>query len=150
MSFADAVELREHLAQVLQPYLGEWEDGSPRVHIKPPEPTLKGLPKVASAEEPIAATTQSEVECIIRRVPAGRPQQMSAGQRFRETVYLVRFVNYADDTKLTNLLDAFHADSRIQLDRETVVIDADTQSYEQASAYVRVNEVFNQVVYTPA
>lgn len=143
MSFADAVELRSHLAQVLQPYLGEWEDGSPRIHIKPPEPTL-------SAKAKADTTTQSEVECIIRRTPGGRPQQMSAGQRFRETVYLVRFVNYADDTKLTNLLNVFHADSRIQLDRETVFIDTDTQTYEQASTYVRVNEVFNQVVYIPA
>ena len=143
MSFTDAVELRQHLAQVLQPYLGEWEDGSPRIHIKPPEPTLSGK---AKAE----ATTDSEVECIIRRAPSGRPQQMSAGQRFRETVYLVRFVNYADDTKLTNLLDAFHTDSRIQLGRETVLIDAGTQTYEQANAYVRVNEVFNQVVYVSA
>lgn len=143
MSFKDAIELRNHLAQVLQPYLGEWEDGSPRIHIVPPTPKLQGKAKADTA-------SQSEVECIIRRAPSGRPQHMSGGQRFRETIYLIRFVNYLDDTKLTNLLAAFYADSHILLARESVIIDADAETYEQTNAYVRVNEVFNQVVYQSA
>lgn len=142
MPFADALELRSHLANVLQPYLGEWVDGSPRIHVKPPIPKLK-------ARTSLEATTQSEVECIINRHAGGRPQHLSGGQRYQESVYLVRFTNFLDDTKLVNLANVFNRDSQILLARGSVYLDPTDDTYEQLTAYVRVNEVFNSVVYTP-
>ena len=142
-NFADAVELSEYLANILQPHLGEWEDGSPRIHIVPPEPELQGRVQADTA-------SQSELECIITRVAEGEPRSMSAGQKYREPVYQIELVNYLDNTKLSHAMNVIDADARIISARPRTYLPANTQTYEQCRYYVRTAQVINKVVYTPA
>ncbi|EKU98089.1 hypothetical protein Lepto7375DRAFT_7350 [Leptolyngbya sp. PCC 7375] len=141
-NFADAVELSEHLANILQSHLGEWEDGSPRIHIVPPEPKLKGKPKADTA-------SQSELECIIFRVAEGEPRSMSGGQKYREPVYQIELVNYLNDTKLSHAMTVIDADARLISARPRSYLPASTQTYEQCRYYVRTAQVINSVVYVP-
>lgn len=140
-TFADAIELRTHLAGLLQPYLGEWESGSPRIHIVPPRQKKTSRTKAT-------ATTDSELECIIERVPSGQPFNISGPQKYQEPVYTVRLVNFADDTKLANALPVIDADSRIIQDRPKIYQSGDDIAYEQASIFVRTAKIINSVVYS--
>lgn len=142
-NFADAIELRNHLAGLLQPYLGEWEDGTPRIHIVPPRPRL-------TARSKAQATTESELECIIQRVATGRPRSLSGQQKYQEPVYEAKFVNFLDDTKLSNAISVIKADSRIIHARPLVYIPGDDQVFEQATLFVRTAKVINSVLYLPA
>lgn len=138
MSFADAIALRAHLVNVLSAYLGEWEDGSPRIHIKPPEPTLSGKTKADT-------TNQSEVECIIKRVASGPVYPSSAGQNLAEQYYEIELVNFADDTKLAQAWDAILADSKIVHRKNPVHQNATTQTYERALFSIYAPKMINRV-----
>lgn len=142
MSFADAVDLRQHLASLLAPYLGEWENGTPRIHISPPTSKL-------SPRDKETATTDSEVECIVQRVHDSKPRSMSGGQRYEEPVYTARFVNYGDDTKLTQIRNILDRDSLIIQARPPTYIEASLDVYEQMNIYVKTARVLNTVVHIP-
>lgn len=141
MSFADAIELSAHLKNVLANHLGEWKDGSPRIHIVPPRPKLSGKPAESTANG-------SELECIIARSTSGEPKNLSGPQKYQRAVYRIELVNYADDTKLTKALDAIDADSRMVFDRPRVYISASDQVYEQAKLFVSTAKIINSVVHT--
>lgn len=142
-NFADAIELRDHLAGLLQPYLGEWENGTPRIHIVPPQ---QKKPARIAAD----ATTNSELECIIQRVGVGQLRNLSGPQKYQEPVYEVRLVNFGDDTKLANAIPVIEADSKIIHARPLLYIPGDAQVHEQATLFVRTAKVLNTVVYTLA
>lgn len=143
MPFSDAIDLRSHLANILQPYLGEWEDGSPRIHIIPPRSKMTGKAKADT-------TTQSELECIIRRRAEGNPEHMSGGQRKKIAVYQFELINFADDTKLSQAISVLEVDSLMSFARPFVHLDADRSLGlpEQATFYPQVFQVLNQVVYS--
>ena len=138
MSFTDAIELRDHLADILQPYLGEWEDGSPRIHIVPPTPKLQ--PRTLGE-----STTSSELECIIRRAGAGEPRSLSGPQKRKEITYSCAFVNYADNTKLVNAMDRLDQDSQIIFARPRVQVDASIDVYEQTTVFIKTVQLINTI-----
>jgi ABC-type uncharacterized transport system YnjBCD ATPase subunit len=141
VSFADAIELRDHLADILAPYLGEWEDSTPRIHIVPPTPKLGGKAAADTA-------TNSALECIIRRVPDGDPTQLSAGQRAKISVYRVELVNFGDDTKLSSVISILDEDSKLNFARPRVYMAANRSlgAPEQAVFYPRVSQIINQSI----
>ncbi|MEM9808074.1 MAG: hypothetical protein AAF959_22640 [Cyanobacteria bacterium P01_D01_bin.56] len=141
-NFADAIELRDHLAGLLQSYLGEWENGTPRIHIVPPQ-------QKKAARTTTEATTESEVECIIQRVGTGQVSSLSGPQKYQEPVYKVRLINFGDNTKLSNAIPVIEADSKIIHARPMQYIPGDAQVFEQATLFVRTAKVINTVVYTP-
>lgn len=141
MSFADAIELSTHLKKVLADHLGEWVDGTPRIHIAPPRPKLAGR----SAQD---TANGSELECIITRTPSGEPQNRSGPQKYQDSVYTVELVNYADDTKLTKALSAVDADSRIVFAQPKTYIPASDLVYEQTALFIRTVSIINSVVHT--
>lgn len=144
-NFADAIELSDHLKNILAAHLGEWEDGTPRIHIVPPTPKLQGKAKSDTAN-------LSEVECIIRRATSGEPRSLSGGQKYQEPVYRVDFVNYSDDTKLVQAGEVLDADSQLMYAQPRAYLAADTTAsiYEQMAIFVRTAHLINNVVYTPA
>ena len=144
-NFADAIDLSIHLKNILANYLGEWEDGSPRIHIVPPVPKLSGKAKADTAN-------LSEVECIIRRMTTGEPSALSGGQKYQEPVYRVDFINYADDTKLVQAGEILDADSQLLYaqPRAYLAANATANIYEQMAIFIRTARLVNQVVYTPA
>lgn len=138
MNFDDAIALKTHLVSVIQSYLGEWQDGSPRIHIVPPSSKLQGRDKAT-------ATTNSEVECIISRLPTGQVSPSSSQQNLSEQSFRVELVNYADDTNLIKAVQAIEADSQIVFNRPTVYQQATNQVFEQAQLFIYSPKMINRM-----
>ncbi|MEM9806620.1 MAG: hypothetical protein AAF959_15205 [Cyanobacteria bacterium P01_D01_bin.56] len=142
-NFVDAIDLSAHLKNILANHLGEWEDGSPRIHIVPPTPKLQGKAKADTVN-------LSEVECIIRRATTGEPSFLSGGQKYQEPVYRVDFINYADGTKLIQAAEILDADSQLMYAQPRAYLAANSTAkiYEQMTIFIRTARLVNQVAYT--
>ena len=136
--FADAIALRTHLVTTLSSHLGEWEDGTARIHIVPPTPKLTGKLKATT-------TNGSELECTIYRLPEGEVTPSSGGQSYADQSFKVELVNFSDDTNLINAMTAVLRDADLVLERQHVYLPAAEQTYEQATFFVYAPKMINRV-----
>lgn len=126
--FAAAADLRDYLTTLLTNELGQFDNGMPRIWIKPPHPP---------------AGSAASLECIITRSPQSIVRGSSGGQKKDLRRWVFSLVNYADDTKLHTATEKIKSSDRLVLANPPSYTPPNTQNFESISF-----EIFDPIMLT--